>query len=206
MESNVFKLSNAGGMSSRTRYWSMLAGNTTWVPFTPTGSFESIATVTVGSGGSAYAEFTSIPSTYTHLQVRATMKSAGSSTDFIYCRVNGDTTGGDYAVHRVQGDGSTAAAYAYSGAGIDTMWLGWSPGTSNANMVGVAVLDILDYTSTSKYKVTRGLWGYDTNGAGSVSLYSGLWLSTSAITSLKFFSNVPTNLGQYTQIALYGVK
>jgi hypothetical protein len=32
------------------------------------GDFESIATVTVGSGGSAVISFTSIPSTYAHLQ------------------------------------------------------------------------------------------------------------------------------------------
>jgi hypothetical protein len=34
------------------------------------GDYESIATVTVGSGGAANVEFTSIPATYTHLQLR----------------------------------------------------------------------------------------------------------------------------------------
>jgi hypothetical protein len=34
-----------------------------------TTSYESIATVTVGGGGSASASFTSIPATYTHLQL-----------------------------------------------------------------------------------------------------------------------------------------
>jgi hypothetical protein len=34
------------------------------------GDFESIATVSVGSGGAADVEFTSIPATYTHLQIR----------------------------------------------------------------------------------------------------------------------------------------
>ena len=41
-----------------------------------TSSYESIATTTVGAGGSSSISFTSIPSTYTHLQVRGlTIKS-----------------------------------------------------------------------------------------------------------------------------------
>jgi hypothetical protein len=35
------------------------------------GDYESIATVSVGGGGAADVEFTSIPGTYTHLQIRA---------------------------------------------------------------------------------------------------------------------------------------
>jgi hypothetical protein len=35
-----------------------------------TTSYESIATVTVGGGGAATVAFTSIPATYTHLQIR----------------------------------------------------------------------------------------------------------------------------------------
>ena len=45
-----------------------------------TGSYESIATVTVGSGGSSYIEFTSIPGTYTHLQIRGILRNTGSSS------------------------------------------------------------------------------------------------------------------------------
>jgi hypothetical protein len=35
-----------------------------------TTSYESIETVTVGSGGSATVTFSSIPATYTHLQIK----------------------------------------------------------------------------------------------------------------------------------------
>ena len=40
----------------------------------PFGSYESIQTVTVGLGGAANVEFTSIPATYTHLQIRGISK------------------------------------------------------------------------------------------------------------------------------------
>ena len=42
-------------------------------------SYESIATVTVGAGGSSSISFTSIPSTYKHLQIRAITRDTGTS-------------------------------------------------------------------------------------------------------------------------------
>jgi hypothetical protein len=62
----VYKLS-ASSVTGRTNYGSMLAGNPVFVDT----DFESIATVTVGGGGAATVEFTSIPGTYQHLQIRA---------------------------------------------------------------------------------------------------------------------------------------
>jgi hypothetical protein len=53
----VYKLS-ASSVTGRTNYGSMLAGNPA---FELPGDFESIATVSVGGGGAAYVEFTSIP-------------------------------------------------------------------------------------------------------------------------------------------------
>jgi hypothetical protein len=43
-----------------------------------TTSYESIATVTVGGGGSARCYFSSIPATYTHLQIRSIASIADS--------------------------------------------------------------------------------------------------------------------------------
>ena len=56
---------------------SALVGNPVIMP----GSYESIATVTVGSGGAASVEFTSIPSTYTHLQIRAIVRTNYTSSN-----------------------------------------------------------------------------------------------------------------------------
>ena len=42
--------------------------------FTPTGRYESIQTATVDSAGTASITFSSIPSTYTHLQIRGIAK------------------------------------------------------------------------------------------------------------------------------------
>ena len=101
--------------SSRTRYWSMLAGNTTWVPYTPTGSYESITTVTVGAGGSSTISFSSIPSTYQHLQVRfnGSITTSGGAMGIYF---NSDSTSTNYYQHVVYGSGAGAAAAARESA------------------------------------------------------------------------------------------
>jgi hypothetical protein len=58
--------------------------------FNMTSSYESIQTVTVGSGGQGTIVFSSIPSTYINLQVRALNIANGSYVDVI---LNGDTGG-----------------------------------------------------------------------------------------------------------------
>jgi hypothetical protein len=163
-------------------------------------SYESIATVLVGSGGSSTISFTSISSTYKHLQLRWLSKN--TSADYtIRCQFNGDTST-NYSQHGLNGDGSTAGAY---GIGNDTNApVGVSAGTAT-NVFGGGIIDILDYGSTSKYKTTRTLYGWDANGSGSVGLLSGSWRSTSAITSIVL-SSFTGNFAQYSHFALYGVK
>ena len=210
MESNVFKLSNAGGMSSRTRYWSMLAGNTTWVPFTPTGSFESIATVTVGAGGASSISFSSISGAYQHLQLRCLLKStnAGSVLNAIYIQFNSDT-GSNYSWHQVYGYNNAAGAG--SGVSQSNMYPTYMPlSDSNVtNMFGGLVVDVLDYVDTNKYTTIRGLGGFDLNYAASysgvIALGSGNWRNTAAVNAITF-STTGGNFAQYSQVSLYGVK
>lgn len=168
-------------------------------------SYDSIATVTVGGGGASSISFTSIPATYTHLQVRCFVRSAGASAN-LTMQINGDTAN-NYTYHVLYGDGSTVTA-AGAGTGLPYNFTGYMPiSSSTANAFGTAVTDILDYTNTSKYKTTRSLVGADMNGSGLVQLASGLWLNTNAITQLDFkVSNGGSNFAQYSSFALYGIK
>ena len=159
-------------------------------------SYESIATVTVGSGGSSNIEFTSIPQTYKHLQVRI-LNAQGSVYTGTKMEFNGDT-GSNYYVHAITGNGSSAAA----ANGASTYGMYYSGTTSG---YAANIIDILDYTNTNKYKVSRSLQGFDTNSVGIVTFVSQLWLSTSAITSIKF-NDRGSAFSQYTHYALYGIK
>jgi hypothetical protein len=80
---------------------------------------------------------------------------------------------------------------------------------ATSGIFGVSIIDIHDYASTTRNKTFRFLTGNDRNGAGILALFSGLWMSTSAITSLTF---VPNNIGgaqtfiSGTTFSLYGIK
>jgi len=154
-------------------------------------SFDSFATVTVGAGGAANIEFTSIPSTYTHLQIRGIIRSTtvATGTDDMWITFNSDT-GSNYAYHVLQGNGSAASAGA--GATQAKIVIGNSiiRASSTASAFSAGVIDILDYKNTNKYKTLRALNGTDANTADTafrMLFTSGLWQNTNAITSIKLF-------------------
>ena len=166
-----------------------------------TNSYESIATVTVGSGGSATVTFSSIPSTFTHLQIRG-MALSNLAEANLMVRFNSDS-GANYARHYVGGNGSTAFV---SGVGSQTFaQAGLSP---NSTQPAAYVVDILDYKNTNKNTTIRSLTGDDKNGGtGYILLASGLWVNTSAITSIVLeYSGGTAIFNQYSQFALYGIK
>ena len=174
-----------------------------------TNSYESISTTTVGSGGASSVTFSSIPSTYQHLQVRAFLQSNratfGTTTSLI--RINSDT-GSNYYNHVLAGNGSAATAGAYSGTSIEPSD---NSGTGVSSAFGVSVTDILDYTNTNKNTTVRILGGIDINGTiagspGFVSLSSALWNNTAAVTSLTFTPAHGTQWNEYSSFALYGIR
>lgn len=169
-------------------------------------SFESIATVTVGSGGAANVEFTSIPSTYTHLQVRCIARTdrANALGDYLAVTVNSDT-GSNYSSHALYGNGSSVTVDTNTSATFATFHR-FSGSSQTASVFGAGVLDILDYKNTNKYKTFRSLAGWDSNGSGVIFFDSNLWMSTSAITSIKLAVGGGTSINQYSHFALYGVK
>jgi hypothetical protein len=187
----------------------MLAGNTAYVP--PNYAYESIATVTIGSGGASSAEFTSIPGTYTHLQIRGIVRSTDTSEGRTGLQVqfNSDTAS-NYSRHNVIGDGASASSEGQinqsSMFGVNFMI---PSATATSNTFAGIVFELLDYANTNKYKTARMLIGFDNNGTsplpGRVGLESSSWRSTSAVTSIKLFPHT-ANFAQYTTFALYGIK
>ena len=169
-----------------------------------TSSYESIATVTVGAGGQSSISFSSIPSTFKHLQIRWIARTvyAGTQDDFNIL-FNGDgTSNSNY--HRIYGNGSTTGANYVDGANAGVA--NTSTTSASANIFGAGVIDVLDYTNTNKYKVSRSLGGNDQNGSGTVWLYSNLWRSTASISSISLNDVYGTGFAQYSSFALYGIK
>jgi hypothetical protein len=174
-----------------------------------TNSYESIATVTVGSTSQSAITFSSIPSTYKHLQIRGIARNSrnddGSQSTTM--TLNGDTTFTNYRSHLMYGSGTSATAESNQLAGYYGA-LGFTPAANFlANAFSGQVIDILDYANTSKNKTVRVLWGLNSNGGSEyVGLNSFLWTNTNAVTSISIVSFATANFVQYSQFALYGIK
>jgi hypothetical protein len=183
---------------------SALAGNPVILP----GAYESIASF-AGNGSSSNFTFSSIPSTYSHLQIRLIVRGVRAyPSEQLYIRLNGDSTSGAYRYHYVYGDGGGVSAGA---SGADTVFLVNELPAANetANIYSSSVIDLLDYASTNKYKTMRSLSAYDNNGNtgsynGKAWFGSGIWLNAAAVTSLSVLSNGA--FASNTSIALYGVN
>lgn len=179
-----------------------------------TNSYESIQTVTVGSGGQSSVSFSVIPSTYKHLQIRAFTQTNRSTynVDSFGIELNG-VSSSSYVTHYIQsqnqGNGTVVAGYNPLSGSFNP--IGETTTVSGTGGFGIAVIDILDYANTNKNKTLRILSGADANGLASgycptIQLSSGLFLSTSAISSIILFPTYSTLFTQYSSFALYGIK
>ena len=167
----------------------------------PTNSFESIATYSYGAGGYGQSvTFSSIPQTYQHLQLRITQSTSAGNN--LRLQLNGDTSN-NYSGHQLTGDGGTAYA-GYQSAAYGWLYIAYSVGVQG--YPHATILDILDYTDTSKYTTTRSIEGNDVNTtSGWVGLWTGSWRNTAAVTSLTIY--IPSGYyTEYSMFSLYGIK
>jgi hypothetical protein len=173
-------------------------------------TYEPISTNTLGTA-TASVTFSSIPATYTHLQIRLFTQDARATYGITEIRMsfNGDSSS-IYRTHNLYGDGASATSS--DGGALGYIILGDGTfGSSTGGTFGVGIVDILDYANTNKFKTVRNLSGVDLNGTvasfgGRAGLSSGVWRSTAAVSSLTLVSNSGVNFTQYSSFALYGVK
>lgn len=174
--------------------------------FAPSGAYDSIATSTVGSGGTASVTFSSIPSTYTHLQIRwlAQCTNSGQAPENMGFRFNSDT-GANYTRHYIDTDGTTVTAGANTGLSQAYSVLAQTSSTY-PSAFSTGYMDILDYANTNKYTTTRSLAGIEYNGSGSnIQFTSDLWLNTAAVTTINI-RPLSGSFKEYSSFALYGIK
>lgn len=161
-----------------------------------TSSYFNIASASgTGSSGVVTFDLTSVTG-YKHLQLRIMgLQSTGND---IFIKVNSDA---GVRGHWMQGNGSAASAGSETGTSDGQYFgtFGW-----NATYPSVWIVDVLDYTSTTKTKTIRSFGGYDANGSGRVNLISSLFTTTSAITSITFTSG--NSFSSTSRFAIYGIK
>jgi hypothetical protein len=165
-------------------------------------SFESIETYTL-TGNQTSVVFNSIPSGYKNLQLRIIGRTDRSAdvTDGANIRFNGDTSS-NYSDHFLSGNGSSATSGVTQTTSITAAAVLTATSAASQSFGG-AVIDILDYTNTNKYKTIRSITG---NAVNIIQLRSGNWRSTNAISSITIFPNIGSNFVSGSRFALYGIK
>jgi hypothetical protein len=167
-------------------------------------TYEAIATVTVGSGGAANIEFTSIPNTYTDLAILFSIRCVrADDIEPLMMRFNGNTS--NYSLRRLNADGSSVASSAVSGE--TGMIVGDINGdTSTANTFGNGLIYIPNYAGNNNKSVSTDVVVENNATASSQYLLAGLWSDTAAITTIRLYSRNSHNFKQYSSATLYGIK
>jgi len=200
----AIKSLSSSSLTNNVFYRSLLAGSDPFIPFTAADDLLEVITLSSDassvtfSGLGAYTD-------YQHLQIRLVGRSAegtGGARD-LYIRLNGDT-GNNYAWHYLTGNGSSV----FASAGTSTNTIAGRPtfprDGNPAGEFGAAVVDLLDASSTSKNTTVRFLSGV-VSGEDSIALSSGLFVDTSAITSIQLYQNIG-DLATGSRASLYGIK
>ena len=171
-----------------------------------TNMFHHLETIRLSSTAST-VEFTNLAqySDYEHLQIRYAARTARTGINYtdIVLRLNSDGAA-NYADHRLLGNGSSVISNGNTGRNQIQRIVGASANTTT-DAFGAGVIDILDAFNSSKNTTVRALSGLAANETN-ITLSSGLWLNTAALTTITIFDVVSANLLAGSRFSLYGLK
>lgn len=167
-------------------------------------TYKAIATVTVGAGGAANIEFTSIPSTYTDLILKLSSRSSEDSTITKF-QFNNDTSTANYSQRRIYGAGSGSVS---SDTQTSNGWI--NPVASNKSSYTASTFSnvefyIPNYAGSANKSISADAVTENNATESFATLTAGLWSQTSAITSIKVSPN-STTFAQYSTATLYGIS
>lgn len=168
-------------------------------------NMKVIQTVTVGAGGAANIDFTSIPQTYTDLQLVLSLRFTSAVTDD-WGKVIFNNSAGASAYNSIylRGDGSTGS----TGSGLDNYFRATiANGDSTlASTFASNVIYIPNYTSSSINKIATSEGTYENNVTTNyMMLVANLWSVSNAINQITI-TPVTGNWAQHTTATLYGIS
>ena len=167
-------------------------------------TYKAIATVTVGSGGAANIEFTSIPATYTDILVKYSLRGSDAA-NYINNRISFNSSTSGYSSKLLYGDGS-AAGSANNSVTTAVDFSAYSTGTSaTASTFSSGEAYIPNYAGSNNKSLSVDHIT-ENNATGVITaLTAGLLSNSAAITSLKITPGSGT-FAQYSTATLYGIK
>ena len=157
-----------------------------------------IETITVGSGGAANIEFTSIPQTYTDLVLLCSLDNSNSSV-VADIRFNGLST--NLSSRLLTGNGSAAS----STTSTALRSYGTNPSDYTASVFGNMTIYIPNYSGSTNKSVSMDYVTENNTTEAYSGFTAGLWSSTAAITQITLILS-GGNAVQYSSASLYGIK
>jgi len=167
-------------------------------------TYTFIDKVVVGSGGAASMTLSAIPGTYTDLLFKYTGRRSTSSPYNVRLTFNG-SGGTAYSGRYLLTDGSSAFSGALSSAAYIELF--YASGTSTtANTFNSTDIYVPEYAGNKNKTVASDMVG-ENNGSLVVlsGLVSGIWASTSAITSITLTPESGSFV-EYSSLYVYGIK
>jgi hypothetical protein len=163
-----------------------------------------IQTITVGSGGAASIDFTSIPATYTDLclkfSLRASFNNGGYVSQFI--KFNSSTSG--YSDRLLYGTGSATGSGASTLAYIE--WAAYSTDSAaTASTFGSGEIYIPNAFGSNYKSLSSDSVSENNATLALAALTAGLWSNVAAINSISIYHTVG-NIAQYSSASLYGIR
>jgi hypothetical protein len=165
-------------------------------------TFIKIASVTVGSGGAASIDFSSIPSTYTDLCVKLSARSAstsGATWHWVKILINGQST--TYSYLQLFGNGSSAG----SGSGTGALSAYATDSTATSNTFSNSETYFPNYAGSTQKSYSNDAVTENNGTAALASFFATLHTGTAAINQLTL-SLETGNFAQYSTATLYGIK
>ena len=171
----------------------------------PAGAYELISSsILTGTQANVTFDTSTLAGTYRHLQIRGVARTNRNDTlDEVNLRFNGDSSANSTSLRLMNGNGSSVGG---GGAeGQNRILVAYTPASLNtANTFAGFVADIPDAFNTTKNKSVRAFVGQNDGSHRLVTIHSGAWYNTSAITSILLYCNASFVAG--TRFSLYGIK
>jgi hypothetical protein len=166
-------------------------------------TYTAIATVTVGSGGAANIEFTSIPATYTDLLAVFSVRTDAANVKRAFeLRVNSGTS--NQSSKTLYGDGSSASSSDYGSAIYNNHTIPGANATSST-FSNISVY-IPNYASSNNKSISIDGVGENNATEAGTAFSAGLYANSSAVTSILVLPESTGSFVQYSTATLYGIK
>ena len=162
------------------------------------------STVTVGGGGAANITFSSIPATYTDLNLVFSLRSSASGDwQSVATEINGTST--NYTSLTLVGYDAGTTGSLVTTINTTLIYHYSTYAGATASTFGVGSLYFTNYTASNSKSNSMDSVTENNSGFTIEALTAGLWANSAVITQLKLTPGSGGNWVEYSTASLYGI-